>query len=131
MKARYVMMVVCWMWAVTATAQKIYSTAYENQAQIKVYVTDYSNQADLLVYKVPYENQARGNEGLWYFVKYENQADVKVYFVKYENQADLKVYFVKYENQAGWQNRNKIHLLYGDASLPAFHNRLFATNQEE
>ena len=118
MKARYVMMVVCWMWAVTATAQKIYSTAYENQAQINVYVTDYSNQADLLVYKVPYENQARGNEGRWYFVKYENQAD-------------LKVYFVKYENQAGWQNRNKIHLLYGDASLPAFHNRLFATNQEE
>lgn len=131
MKTRYVMLVVCWMCTITANAQKIYSTEYENQAQINVYVVDYPNQADLLVYKVDYENQARGNEGLWYFVKYENQADVKVYFVRYENQADLKIYFVKYENQAGWQTRSKMHLLYGDALLNPKQGRLFAINKEK
>jgi hypothetical protein len=59
---------------------------------------------------VKYENQA-DEDGLWFPVKYESQADKKIYFVKYESQADLKIYFVKYENQAGWRNPEKMHLL--------------------
>jgi len=38
-----------------------------------------------------------------HYVKYPNQADVKIIFVKYPNEADLKVHFVKYKNQAGWK----------------------------
>jgi hypothetical protein len=26
-----------------------------------------------------------------------------IFFVKYENQADLKIYFVNYEYQVGWK----------------------------
>lgn len=42
----------------TASAQKVYSVKYENQADVKVFVVKYENQADLKVYKVKYENQA-------------------------------------------------------------------------
>ena len=62
------------------------------------------------IFKVQYESQA-DEDGLWYMVKYESQADIKVYFVDYESQADLKIYMVKYESQAGWRNPDKLHLL--------------------
>jgi hypothetical protein len=66
----------------------------------------------LKVYKVGYESQAGDNDGKWYFVDYESQADKKIYFVDYESQADLKIYFVDYESQAGWSNSSKKQLMY-------------------
>lgn len=59
---------------------------------------------------VEYESQS-DEDGLWYFVKYESQAQKKLYFVEYESQADLKIFVVKYESQAGWENPEKQHLL--------------------
>jgi hypothetical protein len=95
-----------------ATAQKVYSVNYENQADVKVFVVKYENQADLKVFKVKYENQAGENDGKWFFTEYENQADKTIFFVEYENQADLKIFFVEYENQAGWRSKKKMHLMY-------------------
>ena len=54
----------------------------------------------------------QGNEGNWFFVEYQSQADKSIYFVKYESQADLKIYFVEYESRAGWRNKEKVHLMY-------------------
>lgn len=45
--------------AQVATAQKVYSANYQNQADIKIFVVDYVNQADLKVFKVDYSNQAQ------------------------------------------------------------------------
>ena len=53
-----------------ASAQKVFSVNYQNQADIKVFVVDYANQADLKVFKVDYSNQAKGNKGLWFFTEY-------------------------------------------------------------
>ena len=77
-----------------------------------VFVVDYKSQADLLVYKVDYKSQAKGNEGLWHFVDHKSQADFAIYFIDYKSQADLKVFFVDYKSQAGWQTKEKKHLLY-------------------
>ncbi len=93
-------------------AQKIFSSEYSSDSDLKVFIVDYESQADLKVFKVNYTSQAKGNEGLWYFVDYKSQADKKVFFVKYKSQSDLKVFFVKYKSQAGWRNRDKMHLLY-------------------
>ena len=84
---------------VSTYAQKVYSTNYEYQADVKVFVVDYEYQADLLVYKESQEYDASGNEGKWYFVDKEYQADVKIYFVKNEY-------------QAGWRDKSKMYLLY-------------------
>ena len=65
-----------------------------------------------MVYKVDYKSEAKGNDGLWYFVEYESQADKKIFFVDYESEADLKIYFVKYKSQAGWNNPVKKYLLF-------------------
>jgi hypothetical protein len=61
---------------------------------------------------VDYQSQVKGNEGLWYFVTYQSQADKKIFFVDYQSQSDLKIYFVSYQSQAGWRNKAKMHLLY-------------------
>jgi len=70
----------------------------------------YESQCDLKVYFVDYDSRAC-EDGLWYFVKYDSQADKKLYFVEYESQADLKIFIVKYESQAGWKNTEKQYLL--------------------
>ena len=67
-------------------SQKIFTTDYQSQADIKVFVVDYESQSDLKVFKVDYQSQSKGNEGLWYFVKYNSQS--------------------------GWRNNSKKHLLY-------------------
>jgi hypothetical protein len=63
-----------------ACAQHVFSTQYANQADLNVFVVEYENQCDLKVFKVDYANQAKGNEGLWYFVEYGNQAEKKSVF---------------------------------------------------
>jgi hypothetical protein len=69
-----------------ASAQKVYSVEYQNQADIKVFVVKYENQADLKVFKVTYENQAGENDGKWFFTRYEYQA--------------------------GWRTKEKMHLMF-------------------
>ena len=59
--------------------QNIYSVEYSNQSDVKVFVVEYESQCDLKVFKVEYNSQAKGNEGLWYFVKYSSQADKKIF----------------------------------------------------
>jgi len=93
-------------------AQTVYSVKYESQADVKVFVVEYESQADLLVFKEDYSSRAKGNEGNWFFVDYQSQADKSIYFVKYESQADLKIYFVEYESRTGWRNKEKVHLMY-------------------
>ena len=70
-------------------SQKIFTTDYPSQSDIKVFVVDYESQSDLKVFKVDYQSQSTENKGLWYFVKYPSQSDKKIYFVKYEFQADM------------------------------------------
>ena len=55
-------------------SQKIFTTDYPSQSDIKVFVVDYESQSDLKVFKVDYQSQSKGNEGLWYFVKYPSQS---------------------------------------------------------
>ena len=57
-------------------------------------------------------SRADGNDGHWFFVKYESRADKTIFFVDYESRADLKIFFVDYESRAGWRNKSKQHLLY-------------------
>ena len=93
-------------------SQKIFSVDYASQSDIKVFVVDYESQSDLKVFKVDHQSQAKGNKGLWYFVKYLSQSNKKIYFVKYASQSDLKIFFVKYKSQSGWRNNSKKYLLY-------------------
>ena len=48
-------------------SQKIYSSQYEYQADLKVFVVDYEYQSDLKVFKVEKDYQSKGNIGLWFF----------------------------------------------------------------
>ena len=61
-------------------SQNIFTTDYPSQSDIKVFVVDYESQCDLKVFKVDYKSESKGNEGLWYFVKYPSQSDKKICF---------------------------------------------------
>jgi hypothetical protein len=98
--------------AISVSAQPVHSVRYASQADVKVFVAQYVSQADLLVHKVKYRSQASGNDGLWFFTEYGNQASKTIFFVDYPSQADLKVKFVDYPSQAGWRDVSKKHLLY-------------------
>ena len=93
-------------------SQKVFTTDYSSQSDIKVFMVDYESQSDLKVFKVDYQSQSKGNKGLWYFVKYSSQSYKKIFFVDYLSQSDLKIFFVKYKSQSGWRNNSKKHLLY-------------------
>ena len=56
--------------------QKVYSSQFSSQADVKVFVTDYESQADLKVFKVKYQSEAKGNEGLW-FLSNTNHKQIK------------------------------------------------------
>lgn len=45
-------------------SQKVFTTDYQSQSDIKVFVVDYESQSDLKVFKVDYQSQSKGNEGL-------------------------------------------------------------------
>ena len=62
-----------------AFSQKVFSVDYSSQADINVFVTEYESQSDLKVFKLDYQSQAKGNNGLWFFVRYQSQADKKVF----------------------------------------------------
>lgn len=97
--------------AVSANAQNVYPSNNESQADVKLYIVNYESQADLCVYDVNNEMLADKDNGIWHFVNYENQAQMKVYFVDNVNKADLKVYFVDKESHAGWKNKSKDFLV--------------------
>ena len=92
-------------------SQKIYSTQYEYQADLKVFVVDHEYQADLKVFKVEKEYQSKGNIGLWFFSDRSYISDKKIFFVDYAYQADLNIFIVKYSYKAGWKNKKKMYLL--------------------
>ncbi|MYM13168.1 DUF6150 family protein [Muribaculum intestinale] len=63
----------------TASAQKVYSTDRQYQADVKVFVVDHEYQADLIVYKTDKDYRAKKseNKGIWFFTTKEYQADKK------------------------------------------------------
>jgi hypothetical protein len=77
----YWVILIC-VFVIKVDAGNIHITKYKNQADIKVYVTEYPNQADLLVYVAKYSNEAKDKDEIWNYVKYPNQANVKIFFVK-------------------------------------------------
>ena len=93
-------------------AQKIYSTNYKSEADVKVYVTEYRSEADIIVYKTKYSSEATDNKGIWYFTQYKSEAKKKIYFTEYRSEADVKVYFTEYKSEAGWKDKSKQHLFY-------------------
>lgn len=93
-------------------AQKVYSTDYKSEADVKVYVSRYKSEADLYVYKTTYKSEVRNNDGFWYFTDYKSEADKKIYFTSYKSEADIVVYFTDYKSEAGWRKSSKKHIMY-------------------
>lgn len=82
MKSVAIILTIMGFWWQTASAQKVYSTNSQYQADVKVFVVDHEYQADLIVYKTDKDYRAKKNEnkGIWFFTTKEYQADKKVFF---------------------------------------------------
>jgi hypothetical protein len=96
----YLSVIVFILTAINSHGNTVYVVNNPTPKEIKVFITKYPNQADLLIHEVSHLSKTTPNPNLlWYFVKYPNQANLKIRYVKFENQSDLKIYFVKYPNQ--------------------------------
>ncbi len=106
--------ILLYLFAGVASAQKVYSTNREYDADVKVYVTDKEYEADLVVYltKKEYRANAHDNKGIWYLTDKSYRADKKIYFVDHQYDADIVVYFTNHEYRAGWRNNRKKPLMY-------------------
>lgn len=100
--------------SVNMSGQKVYSTQYDYQADVKVYVVDNEYLADLIVYRAKQEHELynKKNCGYWFFTSQPYTADKKIYFVDRDYNADLKIYFTSNEYLAGWKNNEKKYLMY-------------------
>ncbi|WP_207798994.1 DUF6150 family protein [Taibaiella soli] len=98
----------------SSPGQKIYSTTYKGDADVKVYVTKWKSEADLVVYKAKYSSEvdARDNNGIWFFTEYKGEAKKTIYFTEWKSDADLIIYFTEWKSEAGWQNKKRQALLY-------------------
>jgi len=93
------------------SAQKIFSCNYKSEADIIVFVAKYKSDADLIVYKCKNKSDALGNNGLWHFVNYKSDADVKIFFTEYKSEADLVIFFSDYKSDADWKDKAKKQLM--------------------
>jgi len=93
------------------SAQTVYETEYQHQADLLVYVEDHAHRADLWVHKEAYRHRAGDNSGRWYFTAYRHRADYTINFTDYRHRADLTIYFVDLAHRSGWQEKGKRGLM--------------------
>ena len=75
-----------------AFAQKVYSTTYPYEADVKVYVCKQKWESNSCIYITDKTWEVDTN--IWKFVDNKWEADIKIHFVKNKWQADNLIYFV-------------------------------------
>lgn len=79
------------------SAQKVYYTKFENDADLVIYITRDKSKADLIVKKVSHDSEVK--PGFWKEVKLKADADLIVY-ISDRNTTDIKkVYFTKFGDE--------------------------------
>lgn len=96
----------------TSKAQVVFSTQYKYEADVKVFVSNYKYEADLIVFKTDHKYEADKNEGIWFFTEHKYEAKKSVFFTDYKYEADIVVFFTNHKYEAGWQSKQKIHVMY-------------------
>lgn len=84
-------------WSPKISAQKVYYTKFENDADMVIYITKDKTKADLIVKKVSHNDEVK--PGFWKEVKLKADADLIVY-ISDRNTTDVKkIFFTKFENE--------------------------------
>jgi len=89
----------------SSKSQKVFEVKYKNEADVVIFITQNLYDADLKVYVTQYPSDVNGFRGIWYFTKYEYDADLKIYYTKYRSEANLIIYLTKYRSDAGWRKK--------------------------
>lgn len=82
-------------------SQKIFYTVYPKEANYKVFITDKEYEANWIVLKTKWINNVK--KGIWFEVKYKNEADLIICIVKEKYLADKIVFFTEYESKIKYE----------------------------
>lgn len=80
-------------------------------ADVRVFVTQEEGEADLKLFRCASADQVKGNKGLWFFTREQEEATKTVHFVQDVNEADFIVRFVMTKEEAGWVNEEYKEML--------------------
>lgn len=78
-----------------SNAQKVFYTTNPKEANYKVFISQKEYEADWIVYKTDWIKNVK--KGIWFEVKYKNEADLVLYQVTEKYLADKVVFFTVWE----------------------------------
>lgn len=78
-------------------SQKVFYTDNPKEANYKIFITENEYDANWIVLKTKWIRNVK--KGVWFEVKYKNEADLIVYVVNEKYLSDKVVFFTEYESK--------------------------------
>ena len=97
MKPKQIFIILFLLFGVKSFSQKVFYTNNPNEAKYKIFITQNEYDANWIVLKTNWNKNVK--KGIWFEVKYKNEADIIVFVVAEKYLADKVVFFTEYESK--------------------------------
>lgn len=97
MKLNQIFIILFLLLGFTSYSQKVFYTTNQKEANYKIFITQNEYDANWIVLKTSWIKNVK--KGIWFEVKYKNEADIIVFVVAEKYLADKVVFFTEYESK--------------------------------
>lgn len=97
MKPQHIFLFIFLLICFKSHSQKVFYTSNPKEANYKIFISKNEYEANWIVLKTDWIKNVR--KGIWFEVKYKNEADLIVYVVTDKYLADKVVFFAEYESK--------------------------------
>ena len=97
MKINQIFIILFLLFGVTSYSQRVFYTTNPKEANYKIFITQNEYDANWIVLKTSWNKNVK--KGIWFEVKYKNEADIIVFVVAEKYLADKAVFFTEYESK--------------------------------
>ncbi|WP_123901227.1 DUF6150 family protein [Flavobacterium davisii] len=97
MKRNQIFIILFLLFGVASYSQKVFYTTNPKEANYKIFITQNEFDANWIVLKTTWNKNVK--KGIWFEVKYKNEADIVVFVVAEKYHADKVVFFTEYESK--------------------------------
>lgn len=97
MKPQQILTAIIFLICTNSFSQKVFYTSNPKEADYKIFISQNEYDANWIVLKTNWIKNIK--KGIWFEVKYKNEADLVVYIVKEKYLADKIVFFTEFESK--------------------------------
>ncbi|QRE04399.1 DUF6150 family protein [Flavobacterium psychrophilum] len=97
MKLNQIFIILFVLFGINSYSQKVYYTTNPKEANYKIFISQNEYEANWIVLKTSWNKNVK--KGIWFEVKYKNEADIIVFVVAEKYLADKVVFFTEYESK--------------------------------